>query len=546
MPTTYQILRMETAGTPPVTQGGVPMVFNDPAVAAARAKEIAKLMGEKLCVKPVIDDQWRKREQNRFVIGAYRSLPWVGDAWWNSNQAHVVWKDQFPHASLEKPGWIAFTKSEEDGAKDKQTLLRPGAYLNRYFTKVLDDYGKSERFLVETFMKMYGPIDIKFATTEKEVERLYDLLTTCLHGKRWPQGIHPATLYIAGDLQVAYIGDLDKGKVSARAVVWPEKKLHSRIYGDVARMTQGLQRLGYTWGAPIGAKIKRIQLYPTNFDGGEAPMGCFAAPYIDKQNKQGGGHLSVKDKGDHLIICAEGEPGSHHAGQPDGTTGLYVPKDDEYPTFTCQRCEEEYRRVYPVFNQAPDNDDEEPAPIMWCEYCKADYSQPCHYSGNNYTDDVKMVLVSGLPWLKYYADMYAVRCEGNGKLYNKTETRVVHFPDGDKKTLSFEYTRDNGGLFQSYLTQRYYFKSERAAYFGDRGESFFCAKSELTIHTFQCDGCDEHHLLGRRNQVYGDDRLFCNVCRVKIQDYGHKPISKSRKIFEENRKQGALPLVAAE
>lgn len=536
----YQILRMDKLGTPPVEDGGGPMTFNDPAEAAAMSKKLSDLMGEKLCVKPIVNELWRRREEKRFLSGEYRPLPWVGDAWWNSPHAHPIWKDHYPHASLEKPGWVAYTKSVEDGTKDKQSLLRPGAYLKRYFERAINGYGMNERRLVELFMTMYGPIDIKFATTEDEMERVYDLLHTCLYGRAWPNDIHPVRTYAFGDLQIAYIGDLAAGKVSARALVWPERKLHSRVYGDVARLQNGLERLGYTWGAPIGAKIKRIQLRQVKVKVGQVPQGCFLVPYIDKRNQQGGGHLSVIDKGEHLEICAEGEKGSHHAGLPDGRSGIYVPRDDEYPVYRCEHCGNKQRELYPVFECCPNEDNEEPENMMWCAGCRAVDAWQCGYSGNWYIKHADREEVGGMWWAPYYADMYAARCEGNGRLYSSDALMTVHSADGTHKKMSNDYCKAHGGLFKSQLTSRYFMRSDVTHFYGAYADKYVCAKSELKHHTFQCDGCDKHWQLQYRFS-HGDDRLYCSECEYKRKETGKFPVSQSRKKFDNERELNALP-----
>lgn len=542
----FQILRMETIGTPPVMDGAKPKLFDDPAEAERCARAYSKAFGEKMCVKTVADSKWRKREDKRFETGDYRPLPWAlrMDRWWISDAAYAIHKDHFAHASLEKPGWIAYTKSEEDGAKDKQSLLRPGSYLSQYFEDVLHNHGVSERRLVEEFMTMYGPVDVKFAKTADDIVKVYNRgPVTCLHkDKDYPKGIHPASVYAAGDLQIAYLGNID-GKVSARAVVWPAKKLHSRVYGDIARLTTGLQRLGYKWGAPIGAKLKRIQLRDPKKDlqYGNIPNGCFLVPYLDKKNQQGGGHLSVKDTGDHLVIGNDGEPGTHHAGGPDGFSGQYVPVDDEYPGYTCERCEDTYRKLNVVFVCDPAHGDETQS---WCRDCTEQYAFVCGRAGRYYdNEEVESVDVDDEIWCKYYADMYAGRCEGNGRL-----TRRIHevwYEDGSKKNLSDRYIHDHTpGIFRSEVTNRNYFRDQRVLlYRNNVGDKWTVAKSELKYHGFQCDGCDYYFTLGIRQQTLGDDRLFCPHCAEQAK-VGNVKISRSRKIFDEERKQ--LRLTAAE
>jgi hypothetical protein len=529
--------------------GVLPMIFADPAIAATTAKMYSKRLGEKLCVKAVIDVAWKKREQNRMIRGEYRLLPWVltKQPWWHSDAAHAVWVNHFPHAALEKPGWIAYTKNEEDGTKDKQSLLRPGAYLNRYFKQAMEAYGISEKACVDAFNKMYGPVDVNFAATEEEILKVYSHgPQTCLHDDRdYPKGIHPASVYAAGDLQIAYLGNID-GKVSARTLVWPAKKIHSRVYGDIARLTQGLERLGYKWGAPVGAKLKRIPLRPVNMNRGDVPMGCFLVPYLDRKNQQGGGHLGVKDMGDHLIITHDGKAGTHHAGNPDGTSGPYVPRNDEYPMFDCVKCGEKYREVVQVYTENPNDDGDFEDSDSYCHECAAKYTHVCQYSGNNFTANCDLVPVNGALWLRYYADMYAAKCEGTGKLFNADDLHSVNFADGTCKRLSSDYVRKLGGFFRSDASNRLYLIIDRTDLFESLRTVYHCAKSELRDHAFQCDGCDSQWMIAQRQQPFGDDRLYCPICIHTIRKDKRTPVSASRRNFELARDQHVLPLIAAE
>lgn len=503
----FHIIRIEREGQPPVMDGSKPLVWEDPKEAQKQAAQLQAAWGEKVCVKLVINEEWRTREEKRMSDKDYRPLPWFQAMWWID--AYPIWKDHFPHASLEKPGFLAYTKCVEDGVKDKQTIVRPGAYLGKYFERALENNGLIQRKLVEQFMALYGPIEVKFAETEDDMQAVYERgPQTCIHGRNWPKGLHPARVYAGGDLQIAYIGELG-GKVSARSLVWPEKKLHSRIYGDVARLTQGLQRLGYQWGPPVGAKLKRVEL---NCNGKQSHV--FLAPYIDKKNQQGGGHLGVIDKGDHLIICLDNEPGSHHASLPDGYSGNYVPRKDEKQKYVCQSCDANVNFVTDVFIGAH-GEDEEPDSYRWCYRCVQDNAWRCRYSGHFYsTEDVESVEVAGNRWLEYYADMYATRCEADGQLYPEGDVRKVHMPDGEEHNYSTYYCdRALGGVFRSEITKRFYPKKEAVTVLGEFG-SLKVPKAELKHHAFQCDGCSNYWVVRHRNQVDGSDKLMCPQCFV--------------------------------
>lgn len=534
----YQILRADVLGTPPVNEE----IYNDPALAAADSKRLAKILGEKLMVKPIKNPAWKKREQKRFDDGTYRLVPWVNYDWWHHPYATAIHRNQFPHPALEKPGYLAYTKNDEEGTKDKQTIVKPGVYLEQYFLRVMDDHGIRQKHMVEVFAAEYGPIEVKFAKTEKEIISVYENgPDTCMKAKCWPgDGRNPAYIYAAGDLQVAYLGDLDDA--SARTLVWPEKKTYSRVYGDIARITQGLNKLGYKWGAPIGAKVKKVEVKKVKFDPNRGPpSGCFITPYIDKLNQRGGGHLSVIDKGNHLEICEEGRPGSHHCGLPDGYSGLYVPREDEFPTFTCDCCGKAgHRQLLNVF-VTDEADDEE----AWCDRCARYKSFVCGYSGERFAiDSVNHTMVYDAPWNSRYADMYAAKCEHTGKLFNERDLILIHDLDGSKKRIN-RYTLEHiGGFTKSGVSGRFYLRRNTIGVFCNYSGGRQLGKNELSKHTFQCDGCDNYQMLNDREQPFGDDRLFCMNCIRYVQAGRPAPVSPLRRAFEQKRDQ--LELIAAE
>lgn len=501
----YLILQADKEGMPPYD--GV--VYTDPEKAAADARVLSKTIGEKLIVKPVMNNKWREREELRIKRGEYRPMPWLGQSWWHHPTAIAIWKDQYPHPSIERPGWLAYTKNAEDGMKDKQTVVRPGAYLKRYFTTIMNHYGCSERKLVEQFMLAYGPIEIKFAATEDEIIAVYEHgPQTCMRDRTWPvlSGFrNPAQIYAAGDLQVAYLGSLEKA--TARTLVWPEKKIFSRVYGDIARLTSGLERLGYKWGAPIGAKLKRIEANKVKFDPQRGtPSHCFIAPYIDKKNQAGGGHLSIMDKGDHLIICEEGVPGSHHCGLADGYTGQYIPRNDEYPTFTCDHCGVPGHKALHTVRSDPDGGDE----YSWCMKCTARHAFRCGYSGAWYpTDEVEHVKVDGEFWCQYYADMYAATCEMTKQLTHQ-DNLIDIWIDSKLRSVSPGWIENEGGYFTSGVSRRKYLRRDRVLMNSDLHCSMYIAKDEMKYHAFRCDSCEAPWELNDRHEF--DGKLLCERC----------------------------------
>lgn len=518
----YQILQADKAGMPALPG----LTFDDPQEAAHKAKKLASEMGEKLVVKLIIDPKWKAREQRRLDEGIYRPTSWEPYGWWYQAASYAIHRDQFPHPALERPGFLAYTANEEDGTKDKQTIVRPGAYLKKYFSSIIDRYGYRESDMVDIFMAAYGPSDVKFAVTEEDIIKVYENgPQTCMRSKDWPTDKHPAHIYAAGDLQVAYLGSLEKA--TARTLVWPEKKIFSRVYGDIARITRGLEKLGYKWGAPIGAKVKKVQIQEVKFNPKRGNVThCFIAPYIDKKNQAGGGHLSLIDNGgEHLFICEEGIPGSHHCGLADGYSGLYVPRADEYPTFTCEKCHTPgHRGLLSVYNEENPEDCDESS---WCPKCARNYAFNCGYSGAYFCEDsIDPTMVEGCPWSPYYAEMYAEKCEMTDAITNTGNIITLYFGDKSKR-VSLLWANDNGGYFKSGITNRWFMKKERIIVGG-----MHIAKSELKHHCFTCDQCFESYFLADRTQE--GDKLFCSTCRPLFGPlYQPKSMNKPRSGFKE-------------
>lgn len=516
----YNIIRADKEGCPAIPG----LEFTDPTEASQTARKLSREMGEKLMVKLIVNDKWKKREQARVIDGTYRALPWAHQDWWRSAMAFAIHKDHFAHPSVEKPGWLAYTKSAEDGMRDKQTVVRPGSYLKTYFSSVMNYYGCSERGLVDQFMEAFGPLEVKFAATEDEIISVYEKgPDTCMKGRRWPNDRrNPAYIYAAGDLQVAYLGELNKA--TARVLVWPEKKIFSRVYGDIARLTRGLERMGYKWGAPIGAKVQKVKLKEVKFDPNRGPpTACFLAPYIDKKNQAGGGHLCVMDRGNHLEICEEGLPGSHHCGLPDGYSGQYVPREDEYPTFTCDHCGTPGFRQLTTINTKPEDGDEE----SWCPKCLKRDAIYCQYSGIYFPNkNVHFVLVDGVYWAEYYADMYAEKCEATGALTNQDNLISVHFADGKPKRVNCNWATDKG-VFKSNISRRYYLYDQLAyIYSSDYGRQAI-GKPELKYHAFQCEACELNWKVADR--VQQDDKMLCPNCAARLKNNPELPLGQKAK-----------------
>lgn len=269
------------------------------------------------------DDSWKQRERDKFNSAVYVPVPWARESWFLASE-HA--ENHFPHISVNDPGKIAFTESDEKGAKDIQLRLRAGRYLKRYYSTQLAEHEIrlwSARVFLET-----GGFEIAFATTPDEIERVYlEGPHSCMaHTSDYYQtdGVHPVRVYGAGDLAVAYMKTGDD-TISCRAISWPDKKIYGRIYGDGAeyntKFKDALHDMGFEHGGECefrGARILKIDNRPN--DG-------FVCPYLDC-------HDSVSEGDDSNFLYIGG--GEYCAQHEMGYCG-----DDENSDF-CAMCEESY------------------------------------------------------------------------------------------------------------------------------------------------------------------------------------------------------------
>lgn len=358
----------------------------------------------KFRIKKIGDLNWRDREQRRLDLGEYVSVPWLRTDWWYSCQD--IWEDHFPHVSLKHPGKMAYTENADKGQADVQTPIKPSRYLARFFGDVLKERGLDVRDLAAEFERKYAPRELRIATTADEIVRVYENgPSSCMAGHHsWPDDVHPVTIYAHGDLAVAYIHDDDKSshpKIVARSLIWPEKKTHSRVYGDIARMKVVLGAAGYSFAPPIGAKLSRI--LPSRTDS------VFIAPYIDAGKDAGHGALAVLDRGDHLVICesvtADGFECNCTNGLSADSDGDAYEWEDDGPDYYCDRCEDGCDETWTVFVSRRQTRE-------WCRYCRDDHSFYCERTGNSYSeDDVGSTEVGGQTWSDYAAEDDAVLCE---------------------------------------------------------------------------------------------------------------------------------------
>ena len=247
------------------------------------------------------------REVRRLHHGEYLPLPRIPNAGMES------YDKRYAHFSRDKDGMIAYTPSREFLIQDRQLRVRPGRYLATFYPSLTAQDQA-------TFAGACGAV----TTAELSITTDPHVITTvyrrgphsCMKGSgEFQSTVHPCTVYgDSPDLALAYTGPIDSPM--ARAIVWPDRSIHSRIYGNTALLEAMLQQAGYHAGDLRGARVRAID----NEDG------RYIMPYVD-----GIGEARL-DRTAGLFTLGEG---SYRTDMTDGTTGDSDDNDEEN---TCEHC----------------------------------------------------------------------------------------------------------------------------------------------------------------------------------------------------------------
>lgn len=361
-----------------VEQQGGPMVYvfvDDPS--RVLSPDLYQPYHEAFHAIPADGLDWRR------AMHAAHGLTWearkqtfLAEEWFRRSPLSVL---HYPHPDPDDRRKVRFVPDEQAGREGRFRTMHPGRYLRRYFGSELTE-ADIERYAI-AWTELFEPLPLRFAHTPEEIVWVYENgPRSCMSHDRcdYNSSVHPTYVYGAGDLAIAYQVN-KRGRVSARVLVWPERKIYGQIYGDYWRIEAALKDAGYTVADETG---------PRSFEGArllriEDRPGVFVAPYVDEPAPN-----RARDEGDYLVLDWDGdvfctETGglacaltcAYCGGRVDQDMALYVSEDgplceDCYDEnyFTCEGCWEAYHvdsgRI------GPDDD-------YWCEDCFADRFAEC-------------------------------------------------------------------------------------------------------------------------------------------------------------------------
>jgi len=258
--------------------------------------------------EPVTDEdklRWRRDELHKFERREYNYPPWN-----NTSIGNDLLHKHLARIDPSRPGYVTFYETHEKGVRNIVTRMRPGRYLKRYANEYLSEED-IERFSNQCREDLFEihyvhtNIEDAFVCTHKAARSCmsYPMSHEC-----FSSDIHPTSLYDDTELSVALLVEKSTGSHKGRAVVWQDKKLYNRAYGNAGMLEGMLHKEGYTRGQFIGIE------FPIIFHGDRRNC-MLVLPFVDREER-GGCYARIKDK-DTVVICQRSE-GQFELSGPGG------------------------------------------------------------------------------------------------------------------------------------------------------------------------------------------------------------------------------------
>lgn len=341
-------------------------------------------------------------------------------------------------------------------------------------------------------------LSYRVAETREEIKRVYENGPDSCMGKKshrfLSHPVHPCEVYAnPPHVAVAYLEN--NGRVTARAVISPKKKIYTRVYGDSALKIK-LENEGYELGTLLNCEL----LYLEN-DNGDV-----IAPYVDGDVHD----VYIKETDGEKFLRVSREHGEFEARRTDGML-------NETDASACDICEDithddDLRYV--------DNTDQ-----RVCEHCLdnhftyayvgryqeyvSDTETTYQYAGENYTSDGLMY--HGL-WLdddgEVYPDDQLVEDDDG---YTRCIDDVIGYENRDGDTLYRHDRSDTDDIVTDYITGATITKTDASNAVSIKGDiEYTYDDDEITVdgitgeNIFICEANEYADLLGDTRYTYAD------------------------------------------
>lgn len=225
---------------------------------------------------------WGRREYEKLLLGHFKPVPWHAESW-AKHPATDPRALHFPHLSTTIAGCITYCQPPRPDAKQPIRIpIKPGKYLQKF-------YGDSlTADLIKNFAAKVRShnTNLLFTNDPAKITAIYQSVgqacmshsTSHYRAANFNGAKHPTTVYATSpDLALAYTTNPENADaITARAIVWPDRKLYARAYGDTEAMIEALHSSGFRSAPLDGARLPLLPLSKKDF--GE---GFYTCPYID-------------------------------------------------------------------------------------------------------------------------------------------------------------------------------------------------------------------------------------------------------------------------
>ena len=351
-----------------------------------------------------------------------QASPWHRERWFQK-RLHLL-AEVLPRQSNKFPGLVAYYQTPQKRAEGVLTPIKPGKFLKKFFGDVLTE--EQIQDLGMKWIEWSSPPELKWTQDADEIEAIYSNGPSSCMGKDAAYfstgGIHPARVYAGPDLGVAWLGD--QKDATARAVVWPEKKIYNTVYGDYHRLKMAFAAQGWVEGDLDGARVQRIR-----FRSG------FVMPYVD-------GCSSAADEDDYLRLGMGRLCTSNTSGWTESS--LYsctvcdeeVDEDDAHHydgDSYCDCCFHERFRECDVYGDYYPSDDGHDGPNdTWISQDAIDRDRAFYCDATEKAYPMRsydhVVMADGETWERSHAEEHAFECEFSQEWYPNAER--VELSDG--------------------------------------------------------------------------------------------------------------------
>lgn len=287
-----------------------------------------------------------------FCKGKFKSGDWKRPPWEErgilkpieNHYAHVIFQHDEP--------LISYFATEKHLQTKIDICQKPGRYLKQF-------YSLDNEAIKKCVAMLENNIELCYATTPDEIEYVYthgprSCMSSPAQYYQQSNGIHPVRVYGNSDVKVAYLKRKDH--IIARTLIWPEKKRHSRIYGDYLRLKPKLEEMGYIEKSLNGAKLRLIKT-----------KNRIVCPYID-----GISNVKVAKTGKHLLICGSSAKNKVRARETSGLASGYL----------CADC-----------NQATSTASSITGSTL-CKECNDKKTYICTHSRNRFVNDTRIEIIN--------------------------------------------------------------------------------------------------------------------------------------------------------